>query len=132
MIKFVGYAAGVLTMAACSTGNFAVAPEASAPPSVPLSGVDMRYVDETVRPQDDLYRHLNGKWLDTFELPADKGSYGAFTLIDDVTQEQLRSLVESLPVVDSGAAAVPDAAALQPGSQPANSRRRFADHRQES
>jgi predicted metalloendopeptidase len=39
---------------------------------------------------------LNGKWLDTFQLPADKGTYGSFTVIDDTTQEQLRSIVEGL------------------------------------
>src|SRR5580692_3743807 len=61
-----------------------------------VSGVDMQYADRSVRPQDDLYRYLNGKWLDTFQLPADKGSYGSFTLVYDATQEQLRTIVESL------------------------------------
>src|SRR6202163_1327854 len=61
-----------------------------------LSGVDMQYADRSVRPQDDLYRYLNGKWLDSFQLPADKGSYGSFTYVDDATQEQLRGIVERL------------------------------------
>jgi putative endopeptidase len=61
-----------------------------------LSGVDLQYVDKSVRPQDDLYRHLNGKWLDSFQIPADKGSYGSFTHLDDLTQEQLRGIVEGL------------------------------------
>jgi predicted metalloendopeptidase len=39
---------------------------------------------------------LNGKWLDTFQLPADKGSYGSFTYVDDATQEQLRAIVDGL------------------------------------
>src|ERR1700722_9214062 len=60
------------------------------------SGVDMQYVDRSVRPQDDLYRYLNGKWLDTFQLPPDKGSYGSFTRVYDATQEQLRVIVDSL------------------------------------
>ena len=62
----------------------------------PLSGVSRQYVDAAVRPQDDPYRYLNGKWLDTFEIPADKGQYGAFTLLDDQTQEQVRAIVEGL------------------------------------
>jgi putative endopeptidase len=96
MWRYAGYAAGVLVMAACSTGKQVAAPDSHIQQPVLLSGVETRYVDDSVRPQDDLYRHLNGKWLDTFELPADKGSYGAFTHIDDETQEQLRSIVESL------------------------------------
>ena len=62
----------------------------------PLSGVDLQYVDQSVRPQDDLYRHLNGKWLDSFQIPADKGSYGSFTYLYDITQEQLRVIVDGL------------------------------------
>jgi putative endopeptidase len=62
----------------------------------PLSGVDLQYVDQSVRPQDDLYRHLNGKWLDSFQIPADKGSYGSFTYLYDATQEQLRVIVDGL------------------------------------
>jgi putative endopeptidase len=64
----------------------------------PLSGVDLQYVDQSVRPQDDLYRHLNGKWLDSFQIPADKGSYGSFTYLYDITQEQLRAIVDGLNV----------------------------------
>lgn len=69
-----------------------------------LSGVDMQYVDESVRPQDDIYRHLNGKWLDTFQIPKDRGSYGAFTHIDEETQEQLRSIVLGLAPGENAAA----------------------------
>ena len=99
MNKLVGCALGLLAVAACSTDKPAAGPTARAAPT--RSGVETQYVDATVRPQDDLYRHLNGKWLENFVLPADKGSYGAFTHIDDQTQEQLRSIVEGL----TGAAA---------------------------
>ena len=40
------------------------------------SGIDLTYVDPSVRPQDDFYRAVNGKWLDTFEMPVDKARYG--------------------------------------------------------
>ena len=96
MGRLAGFAAGVLALVACSTGNHGAAPGPAARPSASKSGVDMRYRDETVRPQDDLYRYLNGKWLDTFQLPADKGVYGSFVEIDDATQQQLRTLVASL------------------------------------
>src|SRR5277367_3052825 len=67
-----------------------------------VSGVDMQYADHSVRAQDDLYRYLNGKWLDSFQLPSDKGSYGSFAYIDDTTQEQLRGIVEGLVQAGAG------------------------------
>jgi len=73
------------------------------------SGVDTQYMDRSVRPQDDIYRYLNGKWLDNFQLPADKATYGAFTYIDDRTQEQLHGIVEDLLRQGSGADADADA-----------------------
>jgi putative endopeptidase len=65
------------------------------------SGIDLQYADRSIRPQDDLYRYLNGKWLETFQLPSDKATYGSFTYIDDTTQEQLRKIVESLRPADA-------------------------------
>src|SRR5882724_8495956 len=70
-------------------------PPTPAPATPPLaSGIDLQYVDACVRAQDDFYRHVNGKWLDTFEIPADKPGYGAFTKVFDETQEHLHSLVD--------------------------------------
>src|SRR5208282_6782851 len=113
MLRYVGYVATVLAVAACSTSNHPAGPDSVTRPAALLSGVDTQYVDDSVRPQDDLYRHLNGKWLDTFEIPADKGVYGAFTRIDDATQEQLRSIVEGLAAPNTGdlSAAAPGASA---------------------
>ena len=64
--------------------------------STPPSGIDLRYVLPAVRPQDDIYRHLNGKWLEEFRIPADKSSYSMFTQVDDETQKQLKSIVDGL------------------------------------
>jgi putative endopeptidase len=68
---------------------------ASARPA-PVSGIDLQYVDASVRPQDDVYLYLNGKWLRDFQLPSDKALVGSFSTVDDETQEQLRGIVESL------------------------------------
>ncbi|MDP9082525.1 MAG: M13 family peptidase [Pseudomonadota bacterium] len=89
MSRYWVFAVSVVALAAHAT---------TMPPSKPVlvSGVDLQYIDRSVRPQDDPYRYLNGKWLDSFRLPPDKGNYGAFTLIEDSTQEQLRSLVDEL------------------------------------
>ena len=41
-----------------------IASEASAPALI--SGIDVSNIDSSVRPQDDLFRHINGKWLQEF------------------------------------------------------------------
>jgi len=61
------------------------------------SGIDLQWVDKSVRPQDDLYRYLNGGWLKTFQIPPDKAVYGSFTGIDDSIQLELRGIIEGLP-----------------------------------
>ncbi|MGV7211109.1 M13 family metallopeptidase [Oxalobacteraceae bacterium A2-2] len=58
------------------------------------SGVDLQYIDQAVRPQDDFFHYLNGKWLAQTQIPADKASWGAFEKLDDETQDQLRAVIE--------------------------------------
>ncbi|MEN9705366.1 MAG: hypothetical protein RLZZ393_1245, partial [Pseudomonadota bacterium] len=60
------------------------------------SGIDLQYVDASVRPQDDFYQHVNGRWLDTTQIPADRGRYGSFDKLNDDTQDQLRDIIENL------------------------------------
>ncbi|MGA2187163.1 MAG: M13-type metalloendopeptidase [Steroidobacteraceae bacterium] len=127
MLRYVGYVATMMAVAACSTtGNPPAGPDSAPPAAAPraaLSGVDTRYVDDHVRPQDDLYRHLNGKWLDTFEIPADKGVYGAFTQIDDATQEQLRIVVEGLTAPGAAGPSAPNGDGSAGGAPPADARK---------
>ena len=98
MLKFCAWI-GIVGLAACAA-NQAPSLKASAPTRAPQpalrSGIDLQYVDSAVRAQDDTYEYLNGKWLRTFQLPADKGSAGSFTAIEDATEEQLRGIVEGL------------------------------------
>jgi putative endopeptidase len=86
---------------ACFVAGCSKAPEvsrqAAAPPiPAPISGIDVQYVDNSVRAQDDLFKHINGKWLATTEIPADKSSYGSFDQLFDDSEAKLRSIVDSL------------------------------------
>jgi putative endopeptidase len=58
------------------------------------SGIDKANFDTSVKPQDDFYRYVNGTWLKTFEIPADKSNYGAFTKLYDEAQVNLRKIIE--------------------------------------
>jgi len=70
-----------------------VAPVAAAAPAL-TSGLFLQNFDRSLRPQDDLYRFVNGTWLKTTEIPADKSNYGAFTLLADEAEKNLRVIVE--------------------------------------
>ncbi|HUQ89407.1 MAG TPA: M13-type metalloendopeptidase [Vicinamibacterales bacterium] len=58
------------------------------------SGLEPESFDKEVRPQDDLFRHVNGGWLAKTDIPADKASYGAFDILFDKAQADLRAIVE--------------------------------------
>ena len=68
--------------------------EPAAPAKAPESGLEPASFDRSVRPQDDLFRHVNGAWLAKTEIPADKASYGAFDILFDKAQADLRAIVE--------------------------------------
>jgi putative endopeptidase len=89
--------AGLITIAlvadACSK---VAAPTASGTSETTAtgSGIDLASIDKNVRPQDDLFQHVNGAWLAKTEIPPDKSSYGAFDMLFDKAQEDLRAIVE--------------------------------------
>ncbi|HEY6893263.1 MAG TPA: M13 family metallopeptidase N-terminal domain-containing protein, partial [Rhodanobacteraceae bacterium] len=92
-------------LAACSAPSSSEADKAaaSAAPKAPApapaakvlgSGIDKVNMDAAARPQDDFYRYVNGHWLDTTEIPADKPSYGVFAKLFDDAQANLRTIIE--------------------------------------
>jgi putative endopeptidase len=68
----------------------------SAAPELGSFGIDLSHQDPSVRPGDDFFRYANGKWLDEFELPADRSNYGSFTVLSDRSDERVRSIIDDL------------------------------------
>lgn len=60
------------------------------------SSVDKSGFDTSVRPQDDLFKYVNGKWLQETEIPADKSNYGSFIALADLSQERCNELIKEL------------------------------------
>jgi putative endopeptidase len=58
------------------------------------AGLDFSHHDKSVRPQDDLYRHFNGSWLKTAEIPADRASDGAFVKLRIQSEARVREIIE--------------------------------------
>ena len=84
-----------LSLALCLAAAACSSPAAPPPaPRPPVSGIELAAFDKTVRPQDDLFQHVNGGWLKTTEIPADKSSYGAFDILFDKAQADLKNIVE--------------------------------------
>lgn len=61
---------------------------------MPISGIDLSTIDHTVRPQDDLYQHVNGAWLKATEIPDDRPLEGTFTALRDGSEIAVRDIIE--------------------------------------
>ncbi|MCR2051693.1 peptidase M13 [Actinomyces bowdenii] len=90
------------------------APAGATGPAEPWGGpraiagvLETSAVDAAVRPQDDLYRYVNGSWLATAQIPADRPGTGAFIALRDASEEACREIVEEAArqAQDSGAQA---------------------------
>ncbi|MGH3513114.1 MAG: hypothetical protein ACRDRB_12660, partial [Pseudonocardiaceae bacterium] len=86
---------------------WAVTACAGAPPTPLGSGLLLPGYDRQVRPQDDLFTFASGQWLSTTQIPADRSRYGAFDMVADQAEQQLRSIVED-SAGRHGAAGSPD------------------------
>ena len=58
------------------------------------SGIPTDELDPGIRPQDDLFRHVNGRWLDQTEIPADRARYGTFLVLAEAAEKAVREIVE--------------------------------------
>jgi putative endopeptidase len=59
-------------------------------------GLDVAGFDRSVRPQDDLFRHVNGAWLKSVEIPPDRVTYGTIAELADKTEADLRAIIEDV------------------------------------
>ncbi|HNO40557.1 MAG TPA: M13-type metalloendopeptidase, partial [Marmoricola sp.] len=52
-------------------------------------------MNPAIRPQDDLFGHVNGTWLETEEIPSDRSSWGPFVMLSDEAEQQVREIIEA-------------------------------------
>ncbi|WP_460847548.1 M13 family metallopeptidase [Nocardioides ultimimeridianus] len=53
-------------------------------------------MDPAIRPQDDLFGHVNGTWLTETEIPSDRSSWGPFVQLADRAEEQVKEIITEL------------------------------------
>jgi len=66
------------------------------------SGIALDELDPAVRPQDDLFRHVNGRWIQRTEIPSDKARYGSFYVLAEAAELAVRGIIEEAQGADPG------------------------------
>ncbi|WP_031551634.1 M13 family metallopeptidase [Parvularcula oceani] len=113
--------AAALALAACSSDTeetAAQAPAAAAAeaqdqdtalatePELGSFGIVLADMDETVEPGDDFFQYVNGKWLDSFEIPDEFSSYGAFTVLFERSEERVQEIIQEAARSDAAQGSV--------------------------
>lgn len=80
--KIVGVAAVAAMTAGCSS------------PQELHQAINLSHMDTTVRPQDDFYNYVNGNWMKTAVIPADKARWGSFDELRENTDEAVLAILK--------------------------------------
>jgi putative endopeptidase len=106
MLRTIAFALATTALAACATqappppppAVAAVAPEPAAPagpkPQYGTFGFDAAGMDRAVAPGDDFFDYANGTWIKTNEIPADKSRYGMFNVLDDLSKQRTKTIID--------------------------------------
>ena len=100
-----------LLASGCGGGGAAPASSPAAPaavtkPEFGTFGVDLTTQKTAVKPGDDFFAYMNGTWLDTFAIPADKASYGVGEKLDDEARANVRKIIEDSAAVKAAAGTI--------------------------
>jgi hypothetical protein len=60
------------------------------------SGIDLQWIDTSVRPQDDFFKFMSGKWLANAEIPADRARFGSFDQLRDLSEQRSYDIIKAL------------------------------------
>ncbi len=71
------------------------APPASDRPTYGTFGFDAAGMDRSVKPGDDFYAYANGTWAKNTAIPADESNYGAFNVLQDLSRERTRGILDA-------------------------------------
>jgi putative endopeptidase len=69
------------------------------------SGFVLGELHATIRPQDDLFRHVNGTWIETTDIPSDKSRYGTFDILADGSEAAIHGILEEATSAPEGSEA---------------------------
>lgn len=94
--------AGIIALNSCATKP-PMTPETPAAPAplespkeMPEKGLDFTTFDKSIRPQDDFYDFVNGSWMKTAQIPADKSTWGSFNKLAEDTDNNSMTILNTL------------------------------------
>lgn len=61
-----------------------------------MHGINPAYMDTTVSPSEDFYTYVNGNWMKSAEIPADRGRWGSFDELRIATSKNTLSAIEAI------------------------------------
>ena len=103
-----------LALAACSDAadtaetqapeTIAVADTTDTSPRLGAFGIATENMDTSVDPGDNFYEYVNGTWLANTEIPGDRSRYGAFTVLADEAEANVREIIEAAATKDNPSA----------------------------
>jgi putative endopeptidase len=65
--------------------------------------LDLSFVDPQTRIQDDLFGHVNGRWLAEHTIPDDRSTDGAFYALRDAAELHVKQIIEECAAEDAAA-----------------------------
>ncbi|MGN6271291.1 MAG: M13 family metallopeptidase [Sphingomonas sp.] len=86
------FTAGAAALAIASAASAQTAPHAR----YGAFGIDLTAQDKSVKPGDDFWNYANGAWAAKTEIPADKGSIGYGTLLNDEAEANVRKILDDM------------------------------------
>jgi putative endopeptidase len=65
-------------------------------PKLGTFGVDLTSIDKSVKPGDNFFLHVNGKWLAKAVIPPDRSQTGSFLDLQILSETRMRSIIDDL------------------------------------
>ena len=109
MIRVIAFLAATTALAGCAANTVQPAPVAPAAPAVAAAapvaparpkptygtfGIDTSGMNTTVPAGDDFFEFANGTWAKNTPIPPDKARYGMFNVLDDLSRERTRTIID--------------------------------------
>ena len=71
--------------------------------TAPDLGINLAYIDKSVKPGDNFFDYANGDWLKTAQIPADRSSTGSFLDVFEITEKHTSDLIRNAGASDPAA-----------------------------
>jgi putative endopeptidase len=78
----------------------------AAKPTFGTFGFDTAGMDRSVNPGDNFYDYANGTWTKNTPIPADKPLWGGFVVLDELSTQRTRDVIEAAAKADAPAGSV--------------------------